>query len=147
MYDPYYCTGRAKKLLKAVGFKKVLHRKRDFYQVNPTRPLGPGMTRTIPAAAARRRSPQPQPAMPPATLSRVLSVSAPQDVAHAQVPPHDVMVSNPPYSADHKTRCTAVFTHTHPQNNPVCCSFPARHARTPVGSMTIGAPSTEEGEG
>ncbi|CAJ1362966.1 unnamed protein product, partial [Effrenium voratum] len=30
VYDPYYCSGRAKKLLKGLGFHPV-HRRRDFY--------------------------------------------------------------------------------------------------------------------
>jgi hypothetical protein len=61
VYDPYYCTGRAKKLLRRLGFEKILHRKRDFYA----------------------------------------------DIAAAEVPAHDVLVSNPPYSADHKDRLLA----------------------------------------
>jgi hypothetical protein len=32
IYDPYYCNGRAKELMQAFGFEKVVHEKRDFYR-------------------------------------------------------------------------------------------------------------------
>lgn len=59
LFDPYYCNGRTKSLLESLGFHKVIHRKRDFYQ----------------------------------------------DVKQKSIPNHDVFISNPPYSGDHKERC------------------------------------------
>lgn len=32
IYDPYYCNGQTKVLLSNLGFSKVKHEKRDFYQ-------------------------------------------------------------------------------------------------------------------
>ncbi len=58
VYDPYYCAGAVKTLLKNLGFAHVLNQMRDFYA----------------------------------------------DVAQGTVPPHDVLVTNPPYSGDHKER-------------------------------------------
>ncbi|CAJ1407549.1 unnamed protein product [Effrenium voratum] len=55
VYDPYYCSGRAKKLLKGLGFHPV-HRRRDFYA----------------------------------------------DIAKDAVPDFHVLLTNPPYSGDHK---------------------------------------------
>lgn len=31
LYDPYYCNGRTKSLLRQLGFENVIHDKRDFY--------------------------------------------------------------------------------------------------------------------
>jgi hypothetical protein len=31
LYDPYYCNGRAKRLLHEIGYDQVVHEKRDFY--------------------------------------------------------------------------------------------------------------------
>lgn len=31
IYDPFYCDGRTKKLLNELGYKSVIHEKRDFY--------------------------------------------------------------------------------------------------------------------
>ena len=59
IYDPYYCDGRAAKLLRQVGFGTVVHEKRDFYQ----------------------------------------------DIRDKTVPPHDVLITNPPYSDQHKQQC------------------------------------------
>ena len=59
LYDPYYCAGRAKDLLNAIGFPNVQHAKRDFYA----------------------------------------------DVRNGTVPKYDTLVTNPPYSEDHKERC------------------------------------------
>jgi hypothetical protein len=32
LYDPYYCNGQTKRHLQSLGFDKVYHEKRDFYQ-------------------------------------------------------------------------------------------------------------------
>eukprot|EP00913_Durusdinium_trenchii_P002227 g2057.t1 len=56
VYDPYYCNGRAKELLKALGFRRAINRRRDFYA----------------------------------------------DIAHNTVPQFHVLLTNPPYSGDHK---------------------------------------------
>ena len=64
IYDPYFCTGRAKSLLEET-FKEcnaeilVQHQKRDFYK----------------------------------------------DICKHNIPPHDILVTNPPYSGNHKERC------------------------------------------
>ncbi|CAE7428882.1 unnamed protein product [Symbiodinium sp. CCMP2592] len=58
IYDPYYCSGRAKRLLQELGFHRVAHRRRDFYA----------------------------------------------DIAAGKIPSFHVLVTNPPYSADHKNR-------------------------------------------
>lgn len=55
VYDPYYCDGRAGKLLRQFGFR-VKHEKRDFYD----------------------------------------------DVKNSKVPHHDILVTNPPFSDQHK---------------------------------------------
>jgi hypothetical protein len=31
IYDPYYCNGQTKEILLNLGFKKIIHEKRDFY--------------------------------------------------------------------------------------------------------------------
>ena len=31
LYDPYYCNGRTARLLRELGFHRVIHQKRDFY--------------------------------------------------------------------------------------------------------------------
>lgn len=59
LYDPYYCNGRTKVLLKQLGFHDVVHEKRDFYR----------------------------------------------DIEQHHVPNHDVMITNPPYSDEHKQKC------------------------------------------
>ncbi|KAL7575771.1 hypothetical protein ACA910_003101 [Epithemia clementina (nom. ined.)] len=59
LYDPYFCNGRAKALLKQVGFPHVVHEKRDFYK----------------------------------------------DIQQKRVPKHDAMITNPPYSDEHKQKC------------------------------------------
>lgn len=33
VYDPYYCNGRAKRLLKSLGFRRVIHRCRDYQDI------------------------------------------------------------------------------------------------------------------
>jgi len=59
LYDPYYCNGRTKALLKQLGFDNVVHEKRDFYG----------------------------------------------DIRDGTVPEYDVLVTNPPYSDIHKSKC------------------------------------------
>jgi hypothetical protein len=59
LYDPYYCNGRTATLFQQLGFKKVVHAKRDFYK----------------------------------------------DISNQQVPQHDTLVTNPPYSDTHKEKC------------------------------------------
>ena len=64
IYDPYFCTGRAKSLLEETFSKcnteiLVQHQKRDFYK----------------------------------------------DMRKHNIPPHDILVTNPPYSGNHKERC------------------------------------------
>ncbi|CAE8623268.1 unnamed protein product, partial [Polarella glacialis] len=58
IYDPYFCSGRARVLLTDLGFPNVSHRRRDFYK----------------------------------------------DIADGTVPRFDVLLTNPPYSGDHKER-------------------------------------------
>lgn len=58
LYDPFYCAGRAKKLLNAAGYPNVYHKNEDFYAKDP-------------------------------------------------LPEHDVLITNPPYSGDHKERALA----------------------------------------
>jgi hypothetical protein len=58
LYDPFYCDGSVAQRWSALGFRSVIHEKRDFYK----------------------------------------------DVASGSVPDHDIFVSNPPYSSDHKER-------------------------------------------
>lgn len=55
LYDPYYCDGRAGKLLRRLGFQ-VQHERRDFYK----------------------------------------------DINDGKVPHHDILVTNPPFSDQHK---------------------------------------------
>jgi hypothetical protein len=59
IYDPYYCDGRTKRILRSLGFDKVVHEKRDFYE----------------------------------------------DIREQKVPNHHTLVTNPPYSDDHKEKC------------------------------------------
>jgi len=59
IYDPYYCNGRTKTILRGLGFQKIEHEKRDFYK----------------------------------------------DVRDGSVPRHHTLVTNPPYSDDHKEKC------------------------------------------
>lgn len=61
VYDPYYCQGRVKKLLRELGCENVVNANRDFYA----------------------------------------------DVAAASVPAHDCLLTNPPYSAEHKQKLLA----------------------------------------
>lgn len=58
IYDPYFCSGRMKELLQGLGYQKVVHRRRDFYQ----------------------------------------------DIADGTVPGFHLLLTNPPYSGDHKER-------------------------------------------
>lgn len=58
IYDPYYCNGLSKQLLKKLGYRKVIHEKRDFYM----------------------------------------------DLKNGSVPGHDILITNPPYSSNHKQR-------------------------------------------
>ena len=59
IYDPYYCDGRTKTILRTLGFDKVVHEKRDFYK----------------------------------------------DIQGGNIPNHHTLVTNPPYSDDHKEKC------------------------------------------
>lgn len=59
IYDPYYCNGRFKTLMKELGFSNVIHECRDFYK----------------------------------------------DIDKNQVPNHDTLITNPPYSDQHKEKC------------------------------------------
>lgn len=59
IYDPYYCNGQTKEILLNLGFKKIVHEKRDFYN----------------------------------------------DIKQNKVPDHHSVVTNPPYSDDHKEKC------------------------------------------
>jgi hypothetical protein len=59
LYDPYYCHGRTAVLLKELGYERIVHEKRDFYQ----------------------------------------------DIRNGQIPDYDVLITNPPYSENHKKRC------------------------------------------
>jgi hypothetical protein len=61
VYDPYYCKGKTKEHIAAVGFPKVINKRRDFYA----------------------------------------------DVAAGTVPAHDILLTNPPYSDDHKEKLLA----------------------------------------
>ena len=72
LYDPYYCNGRTKILLKQLGFDHVVHEKRDFYK----------------------------------------------DIEQEQIPVHDVLITNPPYSDEHKQQCLA---HCLSQPNQAFC--------------------------
>ena len=60
VYDPYYCQGRVRTLLSALGCtpERILNCNRDFYA----------------------------------------------DIAQKAIPPHDILMTNPPYSGDHKQR-------------------------------------------
>ena len=58
IYDPFYCDGRTKVLLRKLGYESVIHEKRDFYA----------------------------------------------DVKKSKVPLHQVFMTNPPYSDDHKEK-------------------------------------------
>lgn len=58
IWDPFYCTGAAKRRLDALGFPAVHHRCEDFHAL----------------------------------------------VASGSTPEHDILVTNPPYSADHLPR-------------------------------------------
>jgi len=58
IYDPYFCSGRMPKLLRELGFPRVINRCRDFYR----------------------------------------------DAAEDALPRFDVLLTNPPYSGDHKER-------------------------------------------
>ena len=59
IYDPYYCTGRTKRILRTLGFENVIHEKRDFYK----------------------------------------------DIEDSNIPNHHTLITNPPYSDEHKERC------------------------------------------
>lgn len=59
LYDPYYCNGRTKRLLRDLGFSNVQHERRDFYQ----------------------------------------------DAEQGKIPTHHTLVTNPPYSDQHKEKC------------------------------------------
>jgi hypothetical protein len=59
LYDPYYCNGRTATLLHELGYRHVIHERRDFYG----------------------------------------------DIAGNTVPPHDILITNPPYSDTHKRQC------------------------------------------
>ena len=59
IYDPYYCNGRTKNILRGLGFEKIRHEKRDFYK----------------------------------------------DIQERKIPHHHTLVTNPPYSDDHKEKC------------------------------------------
>jgi len=61
VYDPYYCQGRVKQLLRELGCLNVVNANRDFYA----------------------------------------------DIAAARVPSHDCLLTNPPYSAEHKQKLLA----------------------------------------
>lgn len=72
LFDPYYCDGASGAHLRALGFERVTHEKRDFYAWDP-------------------------------------------------MPPFDVMVTNPPYSADHIPRCLNIAFRT---GLPFCLLLP-----------------------
>ncbi|KAG7341029.1 hypothetical protein IV203_022980 [Nitzschia inconspicua] len=59
IYDPYYCNGQTKRLLQRLGFERVQHEQRDFYE----------------------------------------------DIDQNTVPLYHTLVTNPPYSDQHKERC------------------------------------------
>eukprot|EP00048_Salpingoeca_helianthica_P020694 m.7968 g.7968 ORF g.7968 m.7968 type:complete len:244 (-) comp5137_c0_seq1:185-916(-) len=59
IYDPYFCTGKMREHLRAVGFPLVFNEPEDFYAV----------------------------------------------VKADEVPSYDILLTNPPYSGDHKERC------------------------------------------
>lgn len=59
IYDPYYCNGQTKEILLNLGFQKIVHEKRDFYN----------------------------------------------DINQNTVPNHHCVITNPPYSDDHKEKC------------------------------------------
>lgn len=60
LYDPYYCNGRTAVLLREhLGYKNVVHEKRDFYA----------------------------------------------DIRNDEIPAYDILITNPPYSDTHKTKC------------------------------------------
>ena len=59
LYDPYYCNGRTKTLLRQLGFNNIRHEERDFYK----------------------------------------------DIKKGSIPDHHALITNPPYSADHKVKC------------------------------------------
>lgn len=75
IYDPYYCNGRTRVLLQQLGYRKVIHERRDFYK----------------------------------------------DIELDSIPLHDVLVTNPPYSDEHKQRC---FDYCFQSGKPFCLLLP-----------------------
>ncbi|KAL3822183.1 hypothetical protein ACHAXA_008199 [Cyclostephanos tholiformis] len=87
LWDPYYCDGGSKRILRDIGFDNVIHENADFYDVIKK---------------------------------------------EESIPPHDVLVTNPPYSEDHIYRLLEFVVGTEIANQrPVCLLLPNWVSRRP----------------
>lgn len=82
IWDPFFCTGRCTLHLRSLGFKSVYNRNEDFYAVAGI--AQPGQSQL----GSSRKS------------------------GKVTTPPYDILVTNPPYSADHKERVLAYCAET-----------------------------------
>ena len=94
LYDPYWCQGLMRDLLRSLGVRHVLNENRDFYS-------------DIAAAKAG------------------VCATKGEDGRVPGLPQYDVLVTNPPYSGDHKARLLAFLSSPLAEGKPFALLLPA----------------------
>lgn len=107
LYDPYWCQGRMRALVRGLGVRCVLNENRDFY-----------------ADVAAANAGAPESAAATSGESSSSSSSSGGDVRPPGLPAYDVLMTNPPYSGDHKARLLAFLRSAPHRGRPAALLLP-----------------------
>lgn len=104
LYDPYWCQGRMSSHLEGLGVRRVINDNRDFY-----------------ADIAAEEAAQVRTSASNTSLEHY----GPAGTRPPGLPVYDILVTNPPYSGEHKSKLLAFLTSPIAADKPFALLLPA----------------------